>query len=60
MNVHHLPTERNLELAWTSYHALVMAADADRRLWADLDHCKAVARAWDHWRALFLASEKAA
>jgi hypothetical protein len=55
-----LPTRLNAEAAWEEYHALAMAADADRRLWTDREHCEAMARAHARWQSLFLAMDAAA
>lgn len=55
-----LPTRLNAEQAWSVYCALAAEyeADADKRV--DLEFCKRLAHAHDRWRALYLASERAA
>lgn len=49
-------TER-VERAWQRYIDLV-SERADRNLWADLEHNKRIARAWDDWSRAFLAQER--
>lgn len=55
-----LPTRLNAEAAWEEHRALVMQADADKSLWADIDHCMKMARAYQRWQTLFLAMDDAA
>ena len=44
-----------VESAWQRYQKLVLAANEDRRLWADRDHCKAIFDAFDEFRDLYTA-----
>lgn len=55
-----LPTETEVERAWSRYQRLADAWATDPDLRSDLDHCQKTARAWSVWRDLFLASERAA
>lgn len=59
-NVVALPTNLTASEAWERYAALVREANADRELWADLDHCKAIARAWKSWCEVYSALESVA
>lgn len=57
-DVLHLNRPRGVDEAWAHYLQLVHER-ADQNLWADLDHNKRIARAWDDWRKLFLDGEAA-
>lgn len=55
-----LPTQLTALDAWERYASLVRQANDDRTLWANVEHCKAVARAYSYWMDVFLRSEAAA
>lgn len=55
-----LPTRLNVDTAWATYQALVLAANDDPSLRASLEHSIQTARAWKRWSELFLAMDVAA
>lgn len=57
-NVVALPTSRAVDDAWDRYITLIEAQKADDTLLTDVAHQQDVARAWLHWRDLFLAWAK--
>jgi hypothetical protein len=54
----HLNGPRTVDEAWERYAALVNER-AERNLWADLDHNRRLARAWDDWSRMYLGEEAA-
>lgn len=42
-----------LEVAWNRYQALVLAANENKALWADRDHCTAIFAAYETFRNLY-------
>lgn len=56
----YLPTPQAAQIAWERFQSLAHEANANRILWEDLEHCKAMARAWDAWRDIFLKMDSAA
>lgn len=53
----HLPIAPRPSEAWDAYDALVRRANADRRLWADAGHCRAMARAHGAWFTAYMRAD---
>lgn len=55
--IHIIHPERTIDAAWQGYCDLVNETRANEAKRTDIAHQQATARAWAHWRDLFLASE---
>ncbi|MBY8825104.1 hypothetical protein [Sphingomonas colocasiae] len=55
----HLPIVPDASQAWDAYDALVRRANADRRLWGDAEHCRAMARAHGAWFTAYMRADGA-
>lgn len=50
-----LPNRASVDAAWTRYAAIVRRANDDKALWEDREHIQSMIRAYEEFRAAFLA-----